>query len=293
MRMHGHAEHDPADYVPKEMFEEWRKKDPVELFEKALIEGGVIDDGAREGHPGRRSAGCHRRAAQGARGPDARSQHGRGGCLCRLRSSNGLGDLSGGRRPGDDGTRWSATRTSSSSARTSASSAAPSRSPRASWTSSGRAGWSTPRSPRPGSPAWPRAPRWSGLRPIVEFQFADFISCAFDPIINVLARHHYRTGDPMPVTMRAPFGARLRAGPTHSPERGVLLRARARAEDRDAGHPAGRRRAADQLDPGQQPDAVPGEQVPLPAAAQRPARCRSTRSRSAWRRWSGRAATSR
>jgi len=55
-----------------------------------------------------------------------------------------------------------------------------------------------------------------GLRPVVEFQFADFISCAFDPIINVMARHHWRTGDPMPVTMRAPFGARLRAGPTHS-----------------------------------------------------------------------------
>jgi TPP-dependent pyruvate/acetoin dehydrogenase alpha subunit len=44
MRMHGHAEHDPADYVPQEMFEEWRKKDPVELFEKALIDGGVIDE---------------------------------------------------------------------------------------------------------------------------------------------------------------------------------------------------------------------------------------------------------
>src|SRR5258705_12373145 len=55
-----------------------------------------------------------------------------------------------------------------------------------------------------------------GLRPIVEYQFADFISCAFDPIINVLARHYYRTGDAMPVTMRAPFGRRLRAGPTHS-----------------------------------------------------------------------------
>jgi pyruvate/2-oxoglutarate/acetoin dehydrogenase E1 component len=55
-----------------------------------------------------------------------------------------------------------------------------------------------------------------GLRPVVEYQFADFISCAFDPIINVLARHHYRNGDPMPVTLRAPFGARLRAGPTHS-----------------------------------------------------------------------------
>ena len=44
MRMHGHAEHDPADYVPKEMFDEWAKKDPVELFEKRLLAAGVLDD---------------------------------------------------------------------------------------------------------------------------------------------------------------------------------------------------------------------------------------------------------
>ncbi len=56
----------------------------------------------------------------------------------------------------------------------------------------------------------------NGLRPVVEFQFADFISCAFDQIINVVARHHYRTGDAMPITFRCPFGGRLRAGPTHS-----------------------------------------------------------------------------
>jgi TPP-dependent pyruvate/acetoin dehydrogenase alpha subunit len=43
MRMHGHAEHDPADYVPKEMFDEWSKKDPVELYEKVLVEAGMID----------------------------------------------------------------------------------------------------------------------------------------------------------------------------------------------------------------------------------------------------------
>lgn len=43
MRMHGHAEHDPADYVPPEMFEEWSKKDPVELFEKTLVEAEVLD----------------------------------------------------------------------------------------------------------------------------------------------------------------------------------------------------------------------------------------------------------
>jgi pyruvate dehydrogenase E1 component alpha subunit len=38
MRMHGHAEHDPADYVPPELFEEWAKKDPVELFAARLQE---------------------------------------------------------------------------------------------------------------------------------------------------------------------------------------------------------------------------------------------------------------
>ncbi len=43
MRMHGHAEHDPADYVPKELYEEWSKKDPVELFENVLLDAGVID----------------------------------------------------------------------------------------------------------------------------------------------------------------------------------------------------------------------------------------------------------
>lgn len=42
MRMHGHAEHDPADYVPTEMREEWAKKDPVELFEQRMLAAGVI-----------------------------------------------------------------------------------------------------------------------------------------------------------------------------------------------------------------------------------------------------------
>jgi TPP-dependent pyruvate/acetoin dehydrogenase alpha subunit len=44
MRMHGHAEHDPADYVPREMLAEWQKRDPVALFEAALLEHGVLDE---------------------------------------------------------------------------------------------------------------------------------------------------------------------------------------------------------------------------------------------------------
>lgn len=41
MRMHGHSEHDAAKYVPKELLEEWRKKDPIMNFEKYLIENKV------------------------------------------------------------------------------------------------------------------------------------------------------------------------------------------------------------------------------------------------------------
>jgi TPP-dependent pyruvate/acetoin dehydrogenase alpha subunit len=40
MRMHGHAEHDPADYVPRELFEQWSAKDPVEIAARQLVEAG-------------------------------------------------------------------------------------------------------------------------------------------------------------------------------------------------------------------------------------------------------------
>src|SRR4030095_10648539 len=46
--------------------------------------------------------------------------------------------------------------------------------------------------------------------------FACFLPASLHLIGTGPPRHHYRTGDPMPVTLRAPFGARLRAGPTHS-----------------------------------------------------------------------------
>jgi pyruvate dehydrogenase E1 component alpha subunit len=48
MRMHGHAEHDPADYVPREMIEEWSKRDPVEFFEQVLLDSKVLDSDTAE-----------------------------------------------------------------------------------------------------------------------------------------------------------------------------------------------------------------------------------------------------
>jgi 2-oxoisovalerate dehydrogenase E1 component beta subunit len=55
-----------------------------------------------------------------------------------------------------------------------------------------------------------------GLRPVVEMQFADFISCAFDQIIEVAAKNHYRWNAPVPMVIRAPFGGGVHGGPFHS-----------------------------------------------------------------------------
>jgi 2-oxoisovalerate dehydrogenase E1 component beta subunit len=55
-----------------------------------------------------------------------------------------------------------------------------------------------------------------GLRPVVEMQFADFISCAFDQITEVAAKNHYRWGAAVPMVIRAPFGGGVHGGPFHS-----------------------------------------------------------------------------
>jgi 2-oxoisovalerate dehydrogenase E1 component beta subunit len=54
------------------------------------------------------------------------------------------------------------------------------------------------------------------LRPVVEMQFADFISTGFDSIVNFAATNYYRWGAPVPIVIRAPGGGGLRAGPFHS-----------------------------------------------------------------------------
>ncbi|MFN8188709.1 MAG: transketolase C-terminal domain-containing protein [Gaiellales bacterium] len=57
---------------------------------------------------------------------------------------------------------------------------------------------------------------WMGERPVVELQFADFISCPFDTIVNVGAKTHWRSGIELPVVIRAPFGGGIRGGPFHA-----------------------------------------------------------------------------
>ena len=55
-----------------------------------------------------------------------------------------------------------------------------------------------------------------GLRPIIEMQFADFISTAFDSIVQFAATAHYRMGAAVPWVIRAPSDGGIRSGPFHS-----------------------------------------------------------------------------
>jgi len=56
----------------------------------------------------------------------------------------------------------------------------------------------------------------TGLRPVAEFQFIDFIGCAFNQITNLLAKAHFRWGAPVPVVLRGPCGGGVHGGPFHS-----------------------------------------------------------------------------
>ncbi|MBV9465151.1 MAG: alpha-ketoacid dehydrogenase subunit beta [Solirubrobacterales bacterium] len=55
-----------------------------------------------------------------------------------------------------------------------------------------------------------------GMRPVCEMQFADFISCGFDQLVNVAAKMHYRQGLAVPITVRLPSGGGFSGGPFHS-----------------------------------------------------------------------------
>ena len=51
---------------------------------------------------------------------------------------------------------------------------------------------------------------------MIEMQFADFVTCGFNQIINNLAKLHYRWGQNADVVVRMPCGGGVGAGPFHS-----------------------------------------------------------------------------
>ncbi len=55
-----------------------------------------------------------------------------------------------------------------------------------------------------------------GMRPIVEMQFMDFVSCAYEPLTNYIATSRWRGSGPIPLVIRGPVGGGVRGGPFHS-----------------------------------------------------------------------------
>lgn len=55
-----------------------------------------------------------------------------------------------------------------------------------------------------------------GMKAMVEMQFADFVTCGFNQIVNNLAKSHFRWGQNADVVVRMPTGAGVAAGPFHS-----------------------------------------------------------------------------
>ena len=56
----------------------------------------------------------------------------------------------------------------------------------------------------------------NGMKAVMEMQFADFVSSGFNPIVNLLAKSHYRWGQKAAIVVRMPCGAGVGAGPFHS-----------------------------------------------------------------------------
>jgi 2-oxoisovalerate dehydrogenase E1 component beta subunit len=57
---------------------------------------------------------------------------------------------------------------------------------------------------------------YTGMRPVCEVQFIDFIACAFDMLTNFAATSRYRNGAGVPIVVRGPCGGGVSGGPFHS-----------------------------------------------------------------------------
>ena len=55
-----------------------------------------------------------------------------------------------------------------------------------------------------------------GMRPVVEMQFMDFVSCAYEPLTNYIATSRWRQSGGVPMVVRGPVGGGVRGGPFHS-----------------------------------------------------------------------------
>ena len=111
-----------------------------------------------------------------------------------------------------------------------------------------------------------------GMRPVAEMQFADFVSCAWDHLVTVAAKQHYRAGTPIPIVLRLPSGGGFSGGPFHSQNPESLFAHIPGLKVVCPATPGGREGPARERDRGREPRALLRAQAPLPADQGRGAR---------------------
>jgi len=223
-RMRGHEEASGVKYVPPELFVEWRKKDPVERFERRLLEAGVLEaqslSDIRASLMAEIEAAIEEAFAEPALtastiievgdvyAPSAPVAGEQGGPTSKKRFIDAVSDgLRGALRSypdlvlmGQDIAGYGGVFKVTEGLLAEFGAERIRNTPLCESAILGAAlGLSV-----------------KGYRSVVEMQFADFVSCGFNQIVNNLAKVHYRWGQHANVVVRMPTGAGTGAGPFHS-----------------------------------------------------------------------------
>ncbi len=223
-RMRGHEEASGTKYVPKQLMEEWAQKDPVTTFERFLLDQHVLDAEAVEGtrHEIRQRIEAGLKAADEAAPAEADAEReaadvyapfvAAGAPPAGARKDMRLVDAV------SDGLRLALRRF-----------------PNLVLMGQDIAGYGGVFKVTEGfvdefgkdrirnTPLCESAIVGAGLglsvngyKSVIEMQFADFITCGFNQVVNNLAKVHYRWGQHADVVIRMPTGAGVGAGPFHS-----------------------------------------------------------------------------
>ena len=130
-----------------------------------------------------------------------------------------------------------------------------------------------------------------GKKAMVEMQFADFVTCGFNQIVNNLAKSHYRWGQNADVVVRMPTGAGTAAGPFHSQSNEAWFTHTPGLKVVYPSNPVGCQGPALRRHRRPQPGAVLRAQAALPQPSRRPCPMPTTPRPSGRPRWCARART--
>ena len=254
MRMHGHGAHDDMRYVPKEMFEEWERRDPIDRYAERLVADHAFSAEEIDGVRSEVRALVDECAAKALDSPLPDPRLATEGVFADAWEPLGDGKAPwsywahGGRANGDvagtngGGRAMSGTTTASATGEMTYLEAISdalrhemARDPSVLCIGEDIGAFGGAFKVTDGFVEEFGAERCidtplaesaiigtavgaavEGLRPVCEMQFADFISCGFDQLVNVAAKLHYRQGIAVPIVVRLPSGGGFSGGPFHS-----------------------------------------------------------------------------